>query len=314
MKLPEAIQQYIQWRQSHGAKFGSVAVLLNIFVNSIGKDIGCDAVTTAQVCDFLTGNRPLTQYRAHKYSALSGFYRFAISRGYADRSPLPDNEPRRPTPAPPYVFSKDELRRLFEAIEGSRRTPLKLDTDTFRTLLLLLYGTGLRRGEALHLTLTDVDLSAEVLTVRDTKFYKTRLVPVGPELADALRRYAALRAQRPLPEGQSSTFLANLDGTPVNSETVRHAFVKVLKAAGIDRVHGTRRPPTLHSFRHSFAVHRLTSWYREGADVQRLLPVLSTYLGHSQLVHTQVYLSMTPELLQQASLRFERYMLGGNDD
>ena len=127
------MQQYIEWRQSHGAKFGSVAVTLNIFVNSIGKDIGCDAVTNAQVCAFLAGNGPLTQYRARKYSALSGFYRFAISRGYAARSPLPDNEPRSPTPAPPYVFSKDELRRLFEAIEGSRRTPLKLDTDTFRT-------------------------------------------------------------------------------------------------------------------------------------------------------------------------------------
>ena len=163
------------------------------------------------------------------------------------------------------------------------------------------------------MTLADVDLSAAVLTVRDTKFYKTRLVPVRPQLAEALREYWALRAERPLPEGDASTFLANLDGTGLHKDTVRHAFVRLLKTAGIDGADDTRRPPTLHSFRHSFAVHRLTSWYRQGADVQRLLPVLSTYLGHSKLAHTQVYLSMTPELLQQASLRFERYVLGENN-
>lgn len=313
MKLGEAVQQYIEWRRSYGAKFGGQAVLLNIFLKSIDEETGCDDVTNEQVCAFLKGNRTLTRYRSSKYSALAGFYRFAISRGYANRTPLPDNEPKSPTPAPPYVFSVDELHRLFGAIDVSRRTPLQLDTSTFRVLLLLLYGTGLRRGEALNLTLADVDLSAAVLTVRDTKFYKTRLVPVGPQLAEALREYWALRAERPLPEGDASTFLANLDGTGLHKDTVRHAFVRLLKTAGIDGADDTRRPPTLHSFRHSFAVHRLTSWYRQGADVQRLLPVLSTYLGHSKLAHTQVYLSMTPELLQQASLRFERYVLGENN-
>ncbi len=314
MKLREAIRQYVKWRQSHGAKFTTQELLLNLLLKNLDGDIGCDDVTNAQVCAFLTGNRPLTSYRSGKYSALSGFYRFAITRGYASRSPLPDNEPKTPAPAPPYVFSKDELRRLFGAIEGSRRIPPKLDSDTLRTLLLLLYGTGLRRGEALHLTLADVDLSAAVLTVKDTKFYKTRIVPVGPELADELKRYAALRARRPAPDGESSTFLAYRDGTPLRTWTVDHALLKALEAAGIDRRDSVRRPPTLHSFRHSFAVHRLTSWYHENADIQRLLPVLSTYLGHSQLAHTQVYLSMTPELLLQASMRFERYVLGGDDE
>ncbi len=110
------------------------------------------------------------------------------------------------------------------------------------------------------------------------------------------------------------TFLANMDGTPLNEDTVYNAFIRLLRRAGIESRDDSRQAPRLHSLRHSFAVHRLTDWYRQGADVQRLLPVLSTYLGHARLHHTQVYLSMTPELLHQAALRFERYAGGGDNE
>jgi len=181
-------------------------------------------------------------------------------------------------------------------------------------LLLLLYGAAVRGAEARSLTLDDIDLSGAVLTVRNSKFHKSRLVPVGPRLADRLRSYAELRANRPLPQGRASTFLANRDGTPVHKDTVYFAFLRLLRHAGIDAPRGSRQAPRLHSLRHTFAVHRLTDWYRRGADVQRLLPVLSTYLGHARLRHTQVYLSMTPELLHEAALRFERYARGGHDE
>ena len=314
MTLRDAIDEYIAWRQAHGTKFRTETVMLHLFLKSIDREIGCDAVTCAQVCGFLTGNRPLTRYRANKYAVLDGFYRYAISRGLATRSPLPDNEPKTPQSAPPYVYSHDELRRLFNAIDVSRRRAVQLDAHTFRTLLLLLYGAGLRRGEALNLTLADVDLPAAVLTVRDTKFYKGRLVPAGSQLAQALTKYAARRARRPLPEGRDSSFLANRDGTPVAKRTVQDAFAGLRRSAGIHGADDARQSPCLHSMRHTFATHRLTAWYRQGADVQRLLPVLSTYLGHKDLAGTQVYLSMTPELLQQASLRLERYTKGENNE
>ncbi len=277
--------------------------MLQLFLKSIDGEIGCDAVTGTQVCSFLAGNGPLTRYRANKYAVLAGFYRYAISRGCASSSPLPDNEPKTPHSALPYIYSDDELRRLFNAIDVSRRRAVQLDAHTFRTLLLLLYGAGLRLGEALNLTLTDVDLSAAVLTVRDSKFYKGRLVPAGSQLAQALIKYAERRARRHLPVGKNSSFLANRDGTPLAKRTVRAAFAGLCRSAGILGTDDARQSPCLHSMRHSFATHRLTAWYREGADVQRLLPVLSTYLGHKNLAGTQVYLSMTPELLQQASLR-----------
>lgn len=314
MTLQQAMEQYIAWRQAHGASFKSVGAILRMFVRHVGAEIDCDAVTSAQVCTFLAGNRPLTHYRVAKHSALSVFYRYAISRGYATHSPLPGNEPRTPVRLPPHIYSDDELHRLFGAIERSRTRATQVDAHTLRTLLLLLYGAGLRRGEALGLTVSDVDLSDALLTVRNTKFFKSRLVPIGRQLVHALRSYSTHRLKRPLREGDDSAFLASPEGTKLKERTVQCAFAKLLHDAGIPRANDSRQAPCLHSFRHSFAVNRLTSWYRQGADVQRLLPALSTYMGHKNLAGTQVYLSMTPELLHQASLRFERYARGANDE
>ena len=314
MTLQEAIDRYIDWQRSHGAKFETSADTLLRFSKGIDGEIACDAVTPSHVLAYLAGNGPLTRYRENKYCALAGFYRYAISRGYASSSPLPDNEPKPPKSRPPYIYSRDELCRLFSAIETFQPYVVQLDSQTLRTLLLLLYGAALRGGEARSLTVDDVDLSAAVLTVRNAKFYKSRLVPVGSQLADRLRSYAETRENRPFPQGRASTFLANMDGTPLHKDTVYNAFVRLLRRAGIESTDASRQAPRLHSLRHSFAVHRLTDWYRQGADVQRLLPVLSTYLGHARLRHTQVYLSMTPELLHEAALRFERFAGGNNDE
>ena len=316
MILRDAIDRYIAWRQAHGARFITSARTLYLFSKGLPDCICCDAVTEGDVRRFLAGTGPLTRYRANKYSALAGFWRYAVSRGHATRSPLPpaDEEPREPPSAPPYIYSREELKRLFAGVDVSRRHATRLDGDTFGTFLLILYGGALRTGEALNLTIADVDLADAVLTVRNAKFFKSRLVPVTGRLADSLRAYAERRSARPMPEGVGSAFLANRDGTKVRKHNVRHAFVRLLAIAGIDRKDDGRRAPCLHSLRHTAAVHRLTSWYRDSADVQRLLPVLSTYLGHTNLDDTSVYLSMTPELLHEASLRFERYANGAGHE
>jgi site-specific recombinase XerD len=190
---------------------------------------------------------------------------------------------------------------------------VQFDAVTFRTLLLLLYGAGLRFTEATALTIADVDLAENVLTIRATKFYKSRLVPIGPQLATVLANYIPVRRHSRLEQDETSYFLANRDGTRLASSTVQAAFDRLRRMAGVHSAAGGRQIPRLHDLRHSFAVHSLTAWYRQGADVQRLLPVLSSYLGHSDLEGTKVYLSMTPELLRQASLRFARYAGGGEN-
>lgn len=316
MTLRETIEQYILWRRAHGAKFTTGANLLRHFLGYADGDATCDAVTATQVLAFLVGKGPLARHRENKYYALAGFWRQAISRGHATRSPLPDNEPKSPPRTPPYIYSRNELQRLFDPtnVEISRRGAVQLDAVTFRTLLLLLYGAGLRLSEATRLTLSDVDLVEHVLTIRATKFYKSRLVPIGPQLATVLANYMPLRRRCGPAQDETSFLLANRDGTRLASSTVQAAFDALRRIAEVHGAASGRQIPRLHDLRHSFAVHSLTAWYREGADVQRLLPVLSTYLGHSDLEGTKIYLSMTPELLQQASLRFARYAGGGQDD
>ena len=310
MTLREAVDRYVAWQRDHGARFHSSAQTLDTFCRQIGGDRDCDTVGEEEIRRFLAGKTVLTRTRAVKYGTLAGFYSFALSRGHVSRSPMParEAEPRPPDIAPSFIFTHEELRRLFKAAGGGRRRCPKLDVETFRTFLLLLYGAGLRSGEARRLTVADVDLDAAVLAVNDTKFYKSRLVPVGTDLAGMLRRYAALRSRRPLPEGLASTFLACRDGSPLNKAIVCHAFHATLRAAGINTSKPGCRAPCLHALRHSFATHRLISWHREGADVQTLLPSLSTYLGHASVAATQIYIAMTPELLDEASRRFERYI------
>jgi site-specific recombinase XerD len=313
MILREVIEAYVLWRRAHGAKFTTGAELLRRFLDHADEDAACDAVTTAQVLAYLASASAATRHRENRYYALAGFWRHAISRGHAMRSPMPADVPRSPVRAPPYIYSRDELVRLFDpaTVEASRRGAVQLDAVTFRTLLLLLYGAGLRFGEATRLTLADVDLANAVLTIRATKFYKSRLVPVGPQLASVLDSHVTRRRRAGLVDDPTALLLANRDGTRLASSTVQAAFDALRRVAGVGRAAGGRTIPRLHDLRHSFAVHRLTSWYRQGADVQRLLPVLSTYLGHADLEGTKVYLSMTPELLEQASRRFARYAEGG---
>jgi integrase/recombinase XerD len=176
-----------------------------------------------------------------------------------------------------------------------------------RSLLLLLYGTGMRIGEVLSLSLQDVDLEQRLVTVRDTKFYKTRLVPIGRRLTKALADYLAQRRRLPLPEGEASSFLAACTGIRLDYKRVNKLFCRVRKLAQVQRELSARYPPRIHDIRHTAAVHRLIAWYRAGVDLQRLLPQLATYLGHVDIASTQHYLSMTAELLQEASVRFEHY-------
>lgn len=315
MKLREAIEHYVLWRQAHGVKFLTARNLLRQFLQHADGDAGCDAVTNAQVLSFLAGTGPVTRHRENKYYALAGFWRYAISRGYALSSPLPESERRPPLQAPPHIYSREQLQRLFDpdhidaALQGSRQ----LDPGTFRTLLLMLYGSGLRFGEATALTLSDVDTAEAILTIRDTKFNKSRLVPVGPRLARILGAHLSVRPVARIAESATSFLLANRDGTRLSSSTVQTAFDRLRRVADVHGRVGGRENPRLHDLRHSFAVHSLMAWYRRGADVQRLLPALSTYLGHSDLEGTKVYLTMTPDLLAQASLRFARYAGGGSD-
>jgi integrase/recombinase XerD len=262
---------------------------------------------------FIAGSGPVTWFWRRKCEVLSGFYRFLIARGYVTASPLPKIVPIPPPRFVPYIYSHDELRRLLEATIPCDNPRNKIAPHTLRTLILLLYGAGLRISETLAFTLNDVDFSAEMIQIRESKSYKTRLVPLGPDLVKVLTTYATRRKREHLSRSDA-TFLISRAGRPIKRATAEKMFSRLRVRAGVLRSDGARYQPRLHDLRHAFAVHRVISWYRQGADVQRLLPQLTTYLGHVHIVSTQRYLTMTPELLTEASKRFELYAWEGTHE
>ncbi|MFQ5814005.1 MAG: tyrosine-type recombinase/integrase [Anaerolineae bacterium] len=307
MKLKEAVTEYLTLKQSLGMGFETNADVLRWFCRRCGEIDLCE-VEPVMVRAFLTGRGPSSRFRHRWYRALKSFYHFAINRCYVDTSPLPARVPRERSSFVPYIYSTDELKNLLAATSILDRPQNRLQALTFRTLLLLLYGTGLRLSEATELTLADMDLAQQVITVRKSKFHKTRWVPFGSRLAKALADYAHERCNRlPMPGGSQAAFFATRTGRRIFRGRVEVVFRKLRRQAGIGREGGPRWQPRVHDLRHAFAVHRLVAWYREGADVQRMLPVLSTYLGHINIAATQRYLTMTPELLQEANKRFERF-------
>jgi integrase/recombinase XerD len=311
--LAGVIDAYLARQQSLGILFGSARQLLHRFGRAMG-DRPIQEVTPGAVLEFLNGNGALTATWVLKHRVLTGLYRFAVTRGYVDSSPLPTTLPTLPPQQTPYVYSIDELRRLLEATSILRTGHSRQVSPMYCTLLLLLYGTGMRIGEALRLTVQDVDLTERIITVRYTKFFKTRLVPIGPKLANELAAHLERRSLLPMPLGKAAPLFASRGIRGWSYPRVIAMFQHVRRAAGINCPIGEPRPPRLHDLRHTAAVHRVVAWYRTGQDVQRLLPQLATYLGHLDIRSTQRYLQMTPELLQAASQRFAQYAMGDDHE
>jgi len=305
MTLSVLVEQYVACKHSLGMKFQAQAGILRSFCGQMGN-LPLRELSPNRVRAFL-GTGPITLMYHQKLGALRGFYRFAIARGHASSSPLPTVAPKRPPRFVPHIFSDEELRRLLEATAAPSLS--KLSAPTLRTLLLLLYGTGLRIGEALSLQTADLDLREDLLFIRDSKFYKTRMVPIGARLRTVMAEYMKYRRSLLPPAVEHTSIFVTKKGEPVIRQCALANFRRLCAIAKVARRDSGRLQPRLHDLRHTFAVHRLLAWYREGADVTRLLPRLATYLGHVSLRSTQYYLSMTPELLQEAGLRFERYAM-----
>lgn len=207
----------------------------------------------------------------------------------------------------PHIYTPEEMTKLMDAT-SSLRPHTGLRPRTYTTLLGLLATTGLRVSEAVGLSRDAVDLEQGVLKVRDTKFGKTRLVPVHGSTVEALQDYARRRDRlHPIP--RTAWFFVGQEGGRLDMWSLRTTFIQISKQIGL-RGENDNHGPRLHDFRHSFAVRTILNWYRAGQDVERKLPLLSTYLGHAHPSDTYWYLTATPELLAEATSRMEK-ALGG---
>lgn len=313
MTLTEAVESYLILKRSLGAVFSADARILHSFVRAIG-DMPLESIQRETCQAFCRGTGPPTRFWERKHYTLRGFFSYLVGRGHLPRSPLPEAGPQIPRSFQAYIYSHDELRRILDATSVLETDNWKEQALTFRTILLVLYGAGLRPGEALRLRCCDVDLGPRLLAIWDTKFFKSRLVPIGADLCKALASYRAARQQLPLLDEMQSPFFCTSAGLAISLAKLEKVFVRLREHAGVQRPATDRWQPRLHDIRHAFAIDRLITWYREGADVQACLPLLATYLGHINLSGTQTYLTMTPELLGEASLRFERYVALHRED
>jgi integrase/recombinase XerD len=311
MSLSDIIANYIEQRRCLGKRFSAEAKILAALRIAVG-DVPLRDIRPDMISSFVDRDGTSDETRHKKYRVLSGLFRFAVTRQLLKASPMPQRPRMRCYSSyAPYIYSEAELKRLLTAVPAATAGPgCVIDADTLRTFLLLLYGAGLRRGEALRLKLGDADMAQSLIHIRGTKFFKTRIVPLSASLNAVIRAFVARRSKKHS-VGRESSFFSKRDGRPLNNTTIGTTFRRLCTIAGIRRDGGSRNQPRMHDLRHSTAVHRVTAWYRSNADLNDLLPKLATYLGHTDLSGTQRYLTMTQELLAEASRRFEAFA-GGN--
>jgi integrase/recombinase XerD len=255
----------------------------------------------------LDGLQPLT--RRHWLCHIRLFLRYL--KQFEPNTFIPDHSlaPANASPRAPHIYSEGEIRAL---LQEAARFPYRYRCRRwlqYQALFGLLYVTGMRISEALALTLGDFDPRDGTLRIRRTKFHKSRLIPLTLSTQGHLRQYLARRAERGYGTAPHSPLFVGDKGNRMSYSVAFHAFHEIIRRAGL-RVPG-RPGPRIHDLRHTATVHRLYLWYREGMNVQALLPALATYLGHSQISSTDLYLTMTSELLDEAGKRSERRHIVG---
>lgn len=232
--------------------------------------------------------------------------RFArYCRTIDERTEIPPDDllPHAYRRKPPYLWSRTEIQNLLKAARRMR-SPRRLRALTYETFFGLIAGAGLRISEALNLATSDVDWSCGVLTIRNTKFGKTRYVPLHPSTLEALRRYVRAR-DRLVPDRDAAALFVTEHGSRLSESAVRDVYKRLRKRCPFRRESG-QRLPRIHDLRHAFAVETLRRWYRVGRDVEVWLPRLATYLGHAHVNDTYWYLSAVPDLLTSAVRRLDR--------
>lgn len=308
MRTPQqAVADYLSLRRGLGFKLEKHEVCLREFVSFLKKK-GTSRITTQLALQFATQHRDQqpTEW-AVRLSIVRGFACYRSGADPATEIPPPGLLPNRPARAQPYLYSEDEIRRLLTAAENLSSI-FSLRPRTYYCLLGLLVVTGMRLGEVINLQLQDVDWSEGLLTIRNTKFGKSRLIPLHPSTQKILAEYAKQR-DRFFAGRSVQHFFVSSRGNHLDKGDIHRTFYVLSRQIGL-RAPTASRGPRLHDFRHRFAVETLVRWYRRGEDPARRLSVLSTYLGHAHVTDTYWYLTNTPELMAAAGKLLEKRWKG----
>src|SRR6266446_3607439 len=301
--LRQALEDYLALRHAMGFKLSEARTLLPQFVACL-EQRGHTFITTEGAVEWATQPRHVQPAEwARRLRWVRGFARY--HHAIDSRTEIPPTEllPYRPQRHSPYLYSDAEIAELLEAA-SHLPSATGLRAHTYTAVFGLLAVTGMRISELVGLDNDDIDLAGGLLTIRHSKFRKSRCLPLHLTTLQALSRYVE-RRDDVYPVPQSPSFFVSEQGTPLLTCTVRATFVRLSRQIGL-RGPSESHGPRLHDFRHRFAVQTLVRWYQEEVDVDRHLPELSTYLGHVKVSDTYWYLSATPELLGLATQRLDQ--------
>lgn len=305
------IEQFLAHKRSLGRRYDTEEKTLALLDDyCLQHGIGTlGEVTPTLVDDFLRSRRRLRpRSYNHLRCTLGRLFAYLVDRGKLTQTPVQSPPRRSSYQRTPFIFDVQDARRLLAV---ARALPDKGGTvdrgATYAVLFAVLYGLGLRVGEACRLCIEDVDFEQRLLVIRNTKFYKSRLVPFGPKLAAQLAEHLhRKRLRTPSSLSPDRPLFCLRGGRPIHPGTASQTFHRLIPLLRLNIGPGVSSP-RLHDLRHSFAVGALTRWYRDGLDPQAQLLALATFLGHVDVSSTAVYLTTTPTLLDLANRRFEKF-------
>ena len=293
-------EDYLSLRRALGYKLVGEGQLLVGFVTFCER-AGVSRLNTEVAVAWTTAVAGSAAYLARRMRVARCFAGYLHSLDPSTEVPPAELFPAGKHRPVPYIYAKDDVLSLMAA---ARTLKPSLRALTFETLIGLLAATGMRVSEAMALERDDVDWNAALLTVRNSKYGKSRELLVHPSTLEALWAYSAER-DRLCARRRAPNLFVSSRGTRLCHETVQPTFRKLVRQAGLERPSGSPQP-RVHGFRHSFAVDTLIGWYRDGGDVAARMPLLATYLGHVDIAATYWYLSAVPELLALAAQRLEK--------
>lgn len=298
-EMREHAEEYLAARRALGYKLSGHGHLLLSFVSHL-EAAGAERITLELAIEWATLPHDVQPaWWSQRLSVVRCFAKHLAATDARTEIPPTDVLSARPRRTAPHLYSAEEITSLM--VEAAKiQRPLR--ACTYETLIGLLASSGLRVGEAIALERSDVDLVQGLLTIRESKFRKSRLVPLHPTTVRALCHYACRRDEL-MPRPKTDNFFLSLVGSGLHHSTVNAVFRGLVGQVGLERP-GQRRPRP-HDLRHTFALQALLGWYRAGEDVAPRLAALSTYLGHVKPSSTYWYLQSAPELLALAAERLE---------
>lgn len=305
--LQAALDEYLDIRRTLGFKLLDEGTALPKFLRFL-EEANAPFITTDLAVQWATlPENVLPVHWSRRLAMVRAFARFLCSLDPRTEIPPQGLIPHRYHRKPPYIYDDGEIARLLQASKHLQ-SATGLRAATYSTLFGLLAVTGMSINEPIALDRCDVDLVQGILTVRQTKFGKSRLIPVHSSTVDKLKEYSQLRDSLFSRQKCPSFFLSER-GARLTQCVVRWTFVKLSREIGL-RAPSDKHGPRMHDLRHTLAVKTLIRWYQADIDVERHMPELAAYLGHTHVNDTYWYISAVPELLRLASLRLDRIVVG----